>query len=202
MGNLESDISRNMTTYSDLTQTIIGIESSRSLNGYWGYGHLPVDFKNFIFKLHNNILSLNSRVAHFNNNVAPICTFCNITNREDAENESTLHLFFECPSTEVILNEFFRWAYNKDDTFHISCTELFIIQKGRILGDDAKSKFQTLIAKIFLKYIWDCKIRFNIPNLVDSKTFAMDQVRSMYMASSNLRSEIDNSGLANIFLQG
>jgi hypothetical protein len=38
-----------------------------------------VKVRDFAFKFRNNLLGLNTRVSHFNNNVRRGCTFCNLT---------------------------------------------------------------------------------------------------------------------------
>ena len=46
--------------------------------------------------------------------------YCRIRLRNDAPNEDTLHLFYDCPSTESIRDEFFRWAYCEEGNYTIS----------------------------------------------------------------------------------
>jgi hypothetical protein len=61
---------------------------------------------------------------------------CRILARGDASDETTLHLFYECPTTENIRNEFFVWAYNEAEAFVISRNELFLVQNlnGNIIA--------------------------------------------------------------------
>jgi len=146
---LDNNIPRNIQTYAENTQTITGIEKARKINGYWGYGFLPNDLRVFLFKMHNNILGQNNRVAHFVANVEPTCTFCTLSGDEEAQEETTLHLFYTCPHIENISAPFFTWAFNKNELFHISRAELFTIQDETILGDNARTTVQTLICKIF-----------------------------------------------------
>jgi hypothetical protein len=47
----------------------------RSINNFWTSSFLPNKFKEFLYKLHNNLIGLNSRVAHFNQYIGPECTF-------------------------------------------------------------------------------------------------------------------------------
>jgi hypothetical protein len=201
-GPLEEIISRNISVFADLTQTIIGLDKARKLNAFWGYGFLSAEMKTFMFKLHNNILGLNSRVAHFGENVDPTCTFCTVARDPEAENETTLHLFYSCAHTERTMNSFFRWAYNERADFFMSRSELFTIQDGEIIGDSASYRVKTLIAKMFMKYIWDCKVRYTIPTLNDAKEQLLNSVKTMYSISVSLRDDIQNSGLGNILLQG
>jgi hypothetical protein len=49
---------------------------AKSFNMAWCNVNYEIDFRVFLFKLYNNILGLNARVAHFNENTDPACTFC------------------------------------------------------------------------------------------------------------------------------
>jgi hypothetical protein len=154
--------------------------------------------KAFLFKMHNNILGLNNRVAHFAD-VPPTCTFCTLARRNDAENEDTLHLFYACPYTERILVEFFSWAFHTEHRYTITRSNLFTIYEDL---NGRQSMAKTLIAKTFLRYIWDCKLRHTLPAIEDAKELTKSIIMCMYDASSVFRAELDGSGLANIFLQG
>jgi hypothetical protein len=124
----QEEIPRNINTYAENTQTIIGLELGQKINGLWGFSFFSNDLRVFLFKMHTNILGLNNRVAHFIRDHSPICTFCRILARGDASDESTLHLFYECPTTETVRNEFFVWAYIEAEDFVISRNELFLVQ--------------------------------------------------------------------------
>ncbi len=94
MGTLREEIPRNINTFAANTQTYIGLEMGHKINKLWGLSFLDNDTRSFLFKMHNNILGLNSRVTHFIADHLPICTFCRISLRDDAENEDTNHLFY------------------------------------------------------------------------------------------------------------
>ena len=74
--------------------------------GTWSLNFLPNKIREFSFKFYGNILGLNSRVAHFGNNINPGCTFCRLTIGLAAPPESFLHLFFECPSVVQLHDSF------------------------------------------------------------------------------------------------
>ncbi len=163
-GNLREEISRNINTFAANTQTYIGLEMGRKINKLWGLPFLDNDTRSFLFKMHNNILGLNSRVTHFIADHSPICTFCQISLRNGAENEDTYHLFYTCPITEQFRDNFFRWAYNEANQYVIGRNELFLVQEeNNILN--SRLLIKTLIAKLYLKYIWDCRNRYAIPDL-------------------------------------
>ena len=201
VGPRKMDIPRHIVTFAGSTETIIGLEMSRHLGGFWGFNFLNNDMRMFLFKLQSGLLGLNSRVAHFIREHSPICTFCRLGGRGDAPDETVLHLFFDCPATENIKDDFFRWYYNQDDNYFISRSELFLIQTENesITGT---SVTKTLIAKTFLKYIWECKTRETLPNLNHCKDHTVNIFKNITLVSSRMREKIIDSGLSRRLLQG
>ena len=80
----------------------------------WNHFFLPGKIRTFQFKLYNNSLGLNSRVAKFNNTVDPGCTFCSLTNTRPVCKESFAHLFYYCDTTNKIIAEFFQRYFTID----------------------------------------------------------------------------------------
>ncbi len=186
-GPKRDTIPRNMETFSDCTDTIIGLSLSEKINGFWGHSFLNNDVRSFLFKLHGNILGTNSRVSHFIRDHSPVCTFCRLGRREDAEDKSVLHLFFSCPETEQTKNQFFVWAFDRDEQYFISRSELFHVfaEENLIMGT---CLVKTTIAKLYLKYIWDCRNRQTIPNLEDAKINLKLAVKNISNISSKMKS--------------
>jgi hypothetical protein len=52
------------------------------------------------------LLGLNTRVTHFNANISRASTFCNIKGINPAPAENFLHLFYDCPEINKVLNLF------------------------------------------------------------------------------------------------
>jgi hypothetical protein len=195
------EIPRHISTFAAGTETVIGLRMSRDLCGLWGFNFLNNDMRQFLFKLHSGILGLNNRVAHFVHDHSPICTFCRIQRRGDAPDESVLHLFYDCPYTENVRDEFFRWFYNKGREFSISRTDLFVVQyENDILS--GTSMVKTLLAKFFLKYIWECKTRETLPDLDSAKTLTSSYFKNISNVSLLMRENIIDSGLSLRILQG
>jgi hypothetical protein len=78
------------------------------INGMWTLNFFPSDIKTFLFKLHHNILGLNSRVHHINEDRDPSCTFCCKAKNLPAERETFQHFFWDCPSVNSIIKVFFE----------------------------------------------------------------------------------------------
>ena len=197
-GNLREEIPRNINTFAANTQTYIGLEMGRKINKLWGLSFLDNDMRSFLFKLHNNILGLNSRVTHFIADHSPICTFCRISLRNDAENEDTYHLFYTCPITEHFRDSFFRWAYNEANHYVIGRNELFLVQEeNNVLN--SRSLIKTLISKLYLKYIWDCRNRYAIPDLELAKENICQKLKTITSLSNIMREHLNDSGLVAVF---
>ena len=61
---------------------------------------------------------------------------------------------------------------------------------------------KTVLAKFFLKYIWDCRNRYCLPNLDDSKEVVKLDIIAVSNVSKKMKDHINDSGLAGIFFQG
>ncbi len=197
----QEEIPRNISTYAENTQTIIGLEMGQKINGLWGFSFFSNDMRVFLFKMHTNILGLNNRVAHFIRDHSPICTFCRILARGDASDETTLHLFYDCPTTENVRNEFFVWAYNEAEAFVISRNELFLVQNQN--GEyNCTTLIKTIISKLFLKYIWDSRNRYSLPNFREARECITSELLTLVNSNISIRRTFNDSGLAQKFLQG
>jgi hypothetical protein len=140
-------------------------------------------------------------VAHFIRDHSPICTFCRILARGDANDETTLHLFYECPTTENVRSDFFVWAYNEEANYAISRNDLFLVQN--VNGEyNCTTLIKTIIAKLFLKYIWDCRNRFSLPNFPEAKNIITSDLLTLVNSGNSIRRNFNDSGLAQKFLQG
>jgi len=113
--------------------------------------------KTFLFKYVNNTLGVGARVQHINPNYDAGCTvhtFCSILNLRPVRVplETVLHVFWDCPRTNIVLNEvsifFLGFVMNKEEWFGIK----FLLNREElyILG----------IFKGIIKYvIWSCRLR-------------------------------------------
>jgi hypothetical protein len=77
----------------------------KSLFYAWNKQYLDSRMRIFKFKYYNNLLGLNSRVAHFNMAVTEECTFCNLTGPRPVASETFLHLFFHCNYVQKLLQK-------------------------------------------------------------------------------------------------
>ncbi len=106
-GGGDGGVSGNISKFADLTDVIINGDNSIRLNLLWKKSFLSNATRTFLFKLHNNLLGMNNRVANFVRGHPRTCTFCDLI-RDPIENvENTRHLFFECTCVETAIRVFF-----------------------------------------------------------------------------------------------
>jgi len=149
--------------------------------------------KTFIFKLHNNILGITSRVAHFVRGYPHTCTFCDILQVPEENSKSTYHLFFECDVIDQLLTGFFNWIFNGHNIV-VNAQTFFVT-----FNNENKNKNYVLriICLLVKKYIWDCKVRSQLPVLGDLKLIICNDVKKMLKMSRTFRSHVIKSGLEN-----
>jgi len=188
-------VSPNILKFADLTDIVISAESSRILNQSWSFGYLTNSTKVFVFKLHNNLLGLNSRVAHFVRGHPASCTFCDISNEPEEQSESTLHLFFECRHVEDLLSNFFSWVFSTNEPRYVSRADFFA---GFKTEDAKKDKTLNVVNILVKKFIWDCKLRFCLPTGEDLKKKVITEMKRIASVQNCMREIFIQSELFNI----
>ena len=189
---ITATVTSNMVKYAQLTETIIDYKNSEILNSAWSFSYLKNSDRTFTFKLHNNILGLNTRVSHFVRGHPRTCTFCDLSNEPEEREESTLHLFFECMYVEPILNNFYKWLFEADNDYFLSRSEFFV---GFNCENDSKKKSLLVVNILVKKYIWDCKQRFYLPTLIGLKNQILSELQLISCISRLWHGILCRSGL-------
>ena len=142
-----------LKTYKKLT-CIVDITENRakSMYGAWNKLFLPSEIKVFLYKFYNNILGTNLRVSKFNRETNPECTFCSINGPFPVPREDFSHIFFNCPSTKKIIEEFF------DEYMTISFTTCSVFFGGNIAEKEETNRPFQLVMDILRYYIWTSKL--------------------------------------------
>ncbi len=111
--------------------------------------------------------------------------------------------FYDCPSTETVRDNFFTWAYREGERYVISRKDLFQVQ---VVGESNEvtsgTEIRTVVAKLFLKYIWDCRCRYSLPTFNGVKENVQSEINTIEGISTLMREHLNDSGLANIFFTG
>ncbi len=175
------EIPHNIGKFASNLDIINSGSQAKFLNKLWTNNIFSNEEKTFLFKLHNNTLGYNSAVAHFVRGHSPLCTFCDIARSAEQNVENSLHLFSECEHVSGIIERFFQ-RISRDPEFQISKREFFSTFERREFSF-AKNLGLTLIAKLLIKYIWDCRNGQFIPT--DESVLECLSDRVVFLTSSN-----------------
>jgi zinc-binding in reverse transcriptase len=163
--------SRNNTTVKSFFHLInlqTPVESEiEKLNILWNNSCFPNKLREFAWKFRTNLLGINTRVSHFNANVSRGCTFCSKKNIIPVPDESFVHLFFECPSTRSLLNQFgtnmIPELFNPNN---VQLCKKFLFTGHNPISGEIDNFFIQTIAILSMFYIWECKLQKKIPVLM------------------------------------
>jgi hypothetical protein len=150
----------NINKFARNMDIIIDGSQSEFLNSLWTVNYFSNSMKTFIFKLHNNTLGYNNAVAHFVRNHSPYCTFCDLTGDADINIESGPHLFFDCVHVSDAIDFIFE-TVTQTPNFEFSRREFFATFNRRE-SNTSRNMVLTLVSKLTMKSIWDCKLRFTV----------------------------------------
>jgi hypothetical protein len=175
----------NIQKFASNIDIVITNEQSRVLNSLWTCNYFSNAEKTFLFKFYNNTLGYNNAVAHFVRGHSPTCTFCNITNEPDQNPETPSHLFFDCPSVCEFVENIFKRVMDDED-FTLGKREFFATFENR--GNSiAKNKVLTIVSKFIIKHIWDCRVRYTLPDLNDGWDILKERISDLIFVNGQFR---------------
>jgi hypothetical protein len=176
-------VPHNLVKFAENTNTVITAVCSDKLNSQWACNFLSNKLRTMLFKLHSNCLPVNTIVSHFKRGVSRNCTFCEINLNPDPEDESVYHLFFSCPTVEVIREDFFKWL-SRDVNFLLSRHEIFCCFTRLGNSQDFTDTFD-IILKLFKQFLWECKTRKILPVLIALKKFVKRELEVICSVNKN-----------------
>jgi hypothetical protein len=182
----------NIVKFANNLDIIITGEQSKFLNKLWTNSVFSCKDKTFFFKLHNNTLGYNNAVAHFVRGHSPYCTFCDLMMNPEPNRENVLHLFYECNPVVQTIEEFFR-RITIEPNFHFSRTEYFTVFERREYSYP-KNYILTILAKLLISYVWECRNRKYIPNIGNCWTSIMDKVETFKRTNTLFCKNWTNAG--------
>jgi hypothetical protein len=158
-----TDTPHNINKFANNMDIIINGNQAVFLNALWTNNFFDNNMKTFLFKLHNNTLGYNVAVAHFVAGHSSCCAFCDAAGDADVNVETGLHLFYECIHISTIIDEIFS-RITSIGNFAYSRREYFSTFERREFGV-ARNLMLTIVSKLIMKILWDCKLRFAKPTL-------------------------------------
>jgi hypothetical protein len=159
-GGRGDGLSRTVTSFSALIDCRVpNTIRQKSLFCSWNKRFIDSRMRIFKFKYYNNILGLNSRVAHFNQEVSAGCTLCNISGPRPVASETMDHLFYSCPFTQKMLSKVKEKYINNAD---IQRESYFW---GIVSEDEKENICVTIFFDVFRYLIWQSKLDKKIPTV-------------------------------------
>ena len=141
-------------------------------------------------KLHNNTLRYNNVVSHFVRGHSLNCTFCDLICNQEEESENPPHFFFACEPVSVFNENIFSWILR--EPANITRQEFFVgFNRQNHRNNDALF----IVSALLKKYLWDCKLRFTLPNLERGKIFITEQIKILKFVSGKSKQIFLNSDL-------
>jgi Reverse transcriptase (RNA-dependent DNA polymerase)/zinc-binding in reverse transcriptase len=184
-------IPHNMVKYAENTEIIINFELSRYLNSIWNRGYFSNNFRVFLFKMHNNTLPYNTMLSHFVRDVGRNCSFCDILENPEEEDETILHLFFTCTVSERIRTEFYNWITN-GTVNHVTRREFFGTFRS---ANNLLNEFLNIVTDLLKKFLWDSRTKKTLPSFVGLQNFIKDEILTMTRVSKKFKTIAMSSGL-------
>jgi exonuclease III len=170
--------------------------NSFTINQSWSCVAMSNRYREFLFKFFNNLLGINSRVSHFNNNVNEACTFCTIKQIFPSPRETFLHLFYDCNEVQDLLSKFEN-KYFDDVDLRSRQKKLEFWFLGICDIGDATEKFYIflLLKSLVLFYVWECKLKKIKMSFASAENFLEFHVKTTTRVSGRCRDCITNSDL-------
>jgi hypothetical protein len=117
-------------------------------------------------------LGINTRVSHFVRGMDRNCEFCNIERVMEQEDETILHLFYNCPTVENLRIRYFTGIIGRD----IGRQELFGLPDFNRLSTVMVTK---MVSLLFMYFIWESKKRFCLPSYMLLKTYIREEISTI-----------------------
>ena len=157
----------------------IEVQREERFVNVWNLGFLPINIREFAFKFLNNLLCLNSNLAHFSD-INPACTMCILSRNLPPQKENYLHFFGHCPTNTNILLQYFNTFFSNtnilwDSSFILIGTPSFINYSTSVV----------INVEIILvaHFIFQCRLKKKLP-LLNNLNDYMKSHRKILLLSS------------------
>jgi hypothetical protein len=134
-------------------------------------------------------------ISHFIQGIERNCTFFNLSGNRELEDETPLHLFFQCLPVENLITDFFSDILGTT----VSRQEYFGFPTRQNNHSNIILYYVSLLIK---KYIWDCKQRQVLPSSDWLNEYFFSEFKTMTSISINLRNSVDLCGFSLLFRTG
>jgi hypothetical protein len=177
---------RVLNNFKRITGTIDNFDdkAENMFLSWWGNNFLKNRSREFIFKYSHNMLSVNSRLSHYGNNINESCTLCSMNGALPVPRETFLHLFLDCPVVEELHNKL------SEDFWPGLMLDNLAVKKNLWLfgtGTGFNNLFVQVTIGTVQQYIWECKVKKHPISFNSAKTFVLEHLRDYVRISNKLR---------------
>ncbi len=123
---------------------------------------------------------------------SPNCTFCDVAGDQNINAETGLHLFLECEQVESTVNYIFD-MFTGINGFEYSRREYFSTFERRNFSI-AKNYLLTIISKLIMKILWDCRNHFSAPDRLKCWTVLSDELKVLKNSNKKFENLLEASG--------
>jgi hypothetical protein len=183
-------VPHNLVKFALNTDTVINISCSKFIGQLWSMRMLSNAMRTVLFKMYNNILPYNTLLRPFVRGKSRNCTICDVTGDQDINDETVLHLFYNCNHVHALITQFYNTITGGEVTV-VSRHEMFCCF-SRL--SEEKNFLLCIASKIFIFYIWECKLRETVPVLNHLLKFFSSEVRTFNNISKIFRHRLRQSG--------
>ena len=131
-------------------------------------------------------------VNKFVRNHSSLCTFCRIARNPEGERETPFHIFYACPSVEIVFNIFFQNILGLDNFNTFTLSNYF----GVILSENNNYNYcMMIVCMLFKKYIWENKMRETLPDPDKASWFVKDKIKVMNECSIKFKTSWQSANI-------
>ena len=136
------------------------LERELAWQNCWTISFLPMELKNFSFKLLNNLHKLNAHKHYFVANTSQECTLCTLSNLRPAPKETLQHFFFNCPiNTNFATNYFDDFLQN----FQLNFDSSWFLTGSPILHNFKHNFIINIEILLVCYFLFNCRAKKTLP---------------------------------------
>ena len=144
--------------------------------------------REFLFKLYNNILGLNSRIHYINGQIDESCTFCTLSKNLPAPRETFAHLFWYCTVVSRIIGRF------SQDYFRIEIN-LKRFFDGQFTNNETENMVEIFVLDTLKYVIWNFKLKKVLPTFLGVCEDVQYELATVTRLNPDIRHILTNSNI-------
>jgi hypothetical protein len=176
-------VPKNLVKFSNNVEIIINTDCAKKIGNHCFFRSYSNGARPFFVKFYHNVLPYNTVLSHFVCGKSRNCTFCDLLNNPEIIDETPLHLFYECDASSNLSLTLFSKMTGGEVT-DLSRHELFCCFNRY---GDKRDLLLSIISKLFLFYLWECKLRLCTGTAYNLIKFLRSEIKHFLSSSAEGR---------------